>query len=85
MSKSVELTFNACKYLVFSDSYTARKQIIGDGKVFWLIDVDSDLPAMVQFCHRIGRLNNPEACLCEANKYCNDYEDFKHVVNVPNP
>jgi len=77
--------FNACKYLDFSDIYTAKKQILGSGKVFWMRDVSYDptLPSMVQFCSRYGRLSSPEACLCDKNKHCSDYVDFEHIVNVP--
>jgi hypothetical protein len=77
------MEFTACKYLDFSDSYTAKKQVLGSGKVFWLRDVNNDksIPAMVQFCTKRGRLNNPEACTSEKLAVCSDYEDFKH--NVP--
>jgi len=79
------MRFSACKYLDFSDNYTAKKQILGSGKVFWWRNVSYDptLPAMVQFCSKHGRLNTPEACLCDKNKHCSDYEEFKHEVNVP--
>jgi len=78
------MRFNACKYLDFSDNYIAKKQILGIGKVFWMRNVrDSTLPAMIQFCSKRGRLNDPEASLCEKHKLCSDYVDFKHVVNVP--
>jgi hypothetical protein len=81
----IVMRFAACKYLDFTDNYTAKKQVLGGGKVFWLRDVSYDptLPAMVQFCSKRGRLNHPEACLCDRDKRCSDYVDFDHVVNVP--
>jgi len=79
------MRFNACKYLDFSDNYTAKKQVTANGQVFWLRDVSYDptLPAMVQFCSKRGRLNHPGACLCSGDKHCGDYVDFTHEVNVP--
>jgi len=76
------MKFTACKHLDFSDNYTAKKQVMGNGKVFWLRDVSFDptLPAMVQFCSKRGRLNNPEQCTTETHAACSDYEDFEHDV-----
>jgi len=77
------MKFTACKYLDFSDNYTAKKQVLGSGKVFWLRDVsyDPSLPAMVQFCSKRGRINDPEGCTKASKAYCSDYEEFEH--NVP--
>lgn len=79
------IKFNACKHLDFSNNYTAKKNAInikGQTKVCWNRPViDSTFPALVQFCKLRGRLNNPESCLCEANKQCSDYSDIEHVVD----
>ncbi len=76
------MKFTACKYLDFSNNYVAKKQILGNGKVFWLRDVsyDPSLPAMVQFCLKRGRLNNPEACTDKKYAHCSDYEEIVHDV-----
>ena len=76
------MEFTACKHLDFSDNYTAKKQILGSGKVFWLRDVPSDMPAMVQFCKLRGRLNGPEHCTKEKYAQCSEYEEITH--DVPN-
>jgi len=77
------MKFTACKYLDFSDSYLAKKQVLGNGKVFWLRDVSYDptLPAMVQFCSKRGRINTPEGCTKERFAACSYYEEIEH--NVP--
>ena len=76
------MKFTACKFLDFSNNYVAKKQILGSGKVFWLRDISYDLsmPAMVQFCSKRGRINDPEGCTCEARAYCPDYVEFEHDV-----
>ena len=74
------MKFTACKHLDFSDNYTAKKQVMGNGKVFWLRNVDPDLPAMVQFCKFRGRLNDPAACTSERRAMCGEYEEFEHDV-----
>lgn len=77
------MKFTACKHLDFSDNYIAKKQVLGSGKVFWLRDVfyNPTLPAMVQFCTKRGRLNNPEQCTTEGHAACSEYVDYEH--NVP--
>jgi len=76
--------FTGCKHLDFSDNYTAKKNLInlgGETKVCWDRHVmDEADPRLVQFCKLRGRLNNPEACHCEAEKMCNEYLIFKHHV-----
>ncbi len=74
------MKFTACKHLDFSDSYAAKKQVLGSGKVFWLRDVGPNLPSMVQFCKKRGRINDPEACTSEQHAACGDYENFNHDV-----
>ena len=84
----VKITFTGCKHLDFGDEYTCRKQIMGNAgepTVFWMRDVPSDLPSMVQFCKLRGRLNNPHACLTEETRMCPEYEEIKHTVEVPDP
>lgn len=80
----MKLTFNACKHLDFESDYSATKEVLANGKVFWLRDVSYDptLPSMVQFCELRGRLNDPEDCLCESKKRCNDYIEHEHHVEV---
>lgn len=81
-----EVIFNACKHLDFSDSYNAKKELIGNygiTKVCWDRSViDDSYPRLVQFCKKRGRLNNPESCLRISDKCCNDYEDFEHIVTI---
>ena len=77
------IEFKACKYLDFEDNYVGcKRQMLGGGKLFWMRDVSIDYPAMVQFCSKRGRLNNPESCLCESAAQCSDYNDFLHSVDV---
>ena len=79
-----EIKFNACEFLDFSDSYSAKKEPISSGgvtKICWDRPViDSSYPALVQFCKKRGRLNNPECCLYDENKQCTDYKDVEHIV-----
>lgn len=78
------MKFTACEHLEFSNNYTAKKQVMGNGKIFWLRDVSHDpsLPAMVQFCSKYGRLNTPDQCCTKANAACSDYKDFEHDVSI---
>ena len=82
--KTIE--FNACKHLDYSDTYTAKKELIsigGETKVCWNRPViDISYPALVQFCKLRGRMNNPEMCLCDRTKQCIDYEELKHKVEL---
>ena len=79
-----EIQFLACEHLDFSDNYAAQKDAISTKfgtKVCWnRPTIDSTYPSLVQFCKKRGRLNSPEACLCQANAQCNDYNDFNHKV-----
>jgi len=75
-----KVEFKGCKHLDFSDSYSAKKQLLGTGSVFWLRNVPSDLPSMVQFCKMRGRLNSPDACIGECKAQCSDYEEIEHNV-----
>lgn len=78
--------FVACKHLDYSDNYIAKKQILGTGKVFWLREAPyPDAPVMVNFCQKRGRLNSAESCHTPNKAMCSDYEDFEHVVTVPDP
>lgn len=83
-----EIKFNACEQLDFSDNYVAKKELILIGnttKVCWDRPViDDSYPRLVQFCKLRGRLNNPEACLCEEKKQCSDYINIEHIVKNPN-
>ncbi len=83
-TKEEVVRFTACKHLDFADEYTAKKQVLHNGKVFWLRDVAYNplLPAEVQFCTKRGRLNNPEACLTYLSRHCDDYAEGEHVINV---
>lgn len=79
-----EINFLACEHLDFSDNYSAKKEEISTKfgtKICWNRPViDSTYPRLVQFCKKRGRLNSPEACLCESNKMCSDYKNFNHTV-----
>ena len=81
-----EIKFRACIHLDFSDNYVAEKELIencGETKVCWDRPViDESYPKLVQFCKKRGRLNNPESCLCEEYKLCNDYEETTHIVTI---
>jgi len=79
----MEIKFTGCKHLDFAPNYTAKRQMMGNGCLFWMRKVEPSLPAMVQFCKLRGRLNYPEACVCsQKNAQCNDYEEYLHVINV---
>ena len=80
-----EITFVACKYLDFSDTYSAKKEIIRtkDGnKICWNRNAVIDLtyPSLVQYCKKCGTLNYPLSCLCKLDKECSDYKDYNHRV-----
>lgn len=83
---SQELKFTACTHLDFDDNYgNCKKELVnvGETKVFWMREVsDIAMPSMVQFCKLRGRLNNPDACVCEENKRCSKYEDKIHSVVI---
>ena len=78
--------FTACKHLDFGNSYNAKKNRIssnGKTKVCWSrLVIDFTFPSLVQFCKLRGRLNDPEACLCEKDKRCGEYVDFEHIVET---
>jgi len=83
-----KINFLGCKYLDFSDHYSAKKEAIfvrSETKICWNRPVmDSTYPSLVQFCKKRGRLSNPVACLCESDKMCFDYIDFNHTVIFDN-
>jgi len=83
--KTKKIKFTGCEHLDYGDHYTAKKELIvtsGVTKVCWNRPViDSSYPSLVQFCKKCGRLNNPEACLCEKYKMCNDYNEIEHIVD----
>ena len=80
------LSFTGCKHLDFENNYAAKKVIISSqqkSKVCWDRPVESNSSArLVQFCGLRGRLNRADACLCEANKMCKEYEDKLHTTNI---
>ena len=76
-------TFTGCKHLDFETNFlSCKKQTLADGSVFWLRDVDPDLPLMVQFCKLRGRLNHPLHCLKVCHAVCRLYEAAEHTVEV---
>ena len=80
-----EITFVACKYLDFSDTYSAKKEIIRtkDGnKICWNRNeiVGLAYPFLVQYCKKYGTLNRPDSCLCKSDKECSDYKAYHHTV-----
>ena len=77
-----EITFTACQDLDFDDCYDAKKVETTNSKVCWERGVEEDLPQLVQFCKKRGRLNSPNACLCEQNKKCSDYVEKEHKVTL---
>lgn len=77
------ISFKACEYLDFSDTYSAEKHLISVGgcpKAFWMRNVEADLPSMVQFCKLRGRLNEPQACLDAGHAYCDKYNEVTHTL-----
>lgn len=73
------MKFTACNHLRFDDAFPkAQKQVLANGKVFWLRDTDT--PRMVQFCMLRGRLNSPESCLSAGTARCSHYEEVEHDV-----
>lgn len=80
----MKVEFEACESLDFKPNYTAKRQMLAGGKLFWIRPVlDSSYPSMVQFCKKRGRQNSPTACLCEKDKMCNDYKTISHIIEVP--
>ncbi|MET4696967.1 hypothetical protein V5J34_004933 [Endozoicomonas sp. NE35] len=80
-----QIKFTACEHLDYSDIYSATctKEVLHPGKFFWMRPKSYEgCPQMVQFCKKRGRLNNPEACLCERNKHCDDYKEYEHTVEI---
>lgn len=77
------INFRGCKHLDFSDSYFAKKELLGSGSVFWLRGTPSE-NSMVQFCKKRGglRLNRPDACIGECKAQCSDYEEIEHNVKI---
>jgi len=81
----MKIKFNACEHLDFGDNYAAKKDLIalGETKVFWMRPtVDPELPTMVQFCKKRGRLNSPEACTSARKAVCGEYYEVRHNVEV---
>ena len=75
-----EINFMACKYLDFSDNYSAKKEIIRtkDGnKICWNRNEGTGL---VQYCKKYGILHSPFLCLCKSDKDCSDYKTYHHTV-----
>ena len=80
-----EITFVACKYLDFSDTYSAKKEIIRtkDGnKICWNRNaaMGLDYSFLVQYCKKFGILHSPFLCLCKLDKDCSDYKAYHHTV-----
>jgi len=83
MSKKIKLT--GCSQLDFDDHYTAQKVLFSGNKVCWeRVQLDSDMPKLVQFCKLRGRLNSPEACLSKDMARCSYYEEIEHLVEIVN-
>ena len=81
--QKIKMRFSGCAHLDYRDNFRgAKKQAMGNGKVFWLRDVTPDLPQMVQFCEKRGRLNFPESCLDDCSARCSEYLETEHVVEV---
>lgn len=75
------MKFRGCKHLDFKDNYSeCNKVIIGDHVCWERVFATGDMPRLVQFCKRRGRLNNPSDCIGECRKRCSDYEEVKHTV-----
>lgn len=76
------MKFIACKHLDYDTEYSnCKRQVLGSGHVFWLRDVEPDLPRMVQFCKLRGRINSPQGCTCKQHAHCSEYEDSEHEVD----
>lgn len=76
------MQFTACKHLDYSDNYSAKKQVLGSGKVFWMRkEAYPGAPTMVQFCKKRGRINSCEGCTSKSNAHCGDYEEVTHFVD----
>ena len=76
------MKFTACKYLDFTNNYSAHKQpLVDTGKVCWRRpSCYEGAPEMVQFCRKRGRLNNPYHCTTNELARCDLYEDYEHDV-----
>jgi hypothetical protein len=78
----MEITVTGCKDLDFEPHYSAKRQLIQGGKIFWLRKVEPDLPAMVQFCKKRGRLNDPLACTCVEKARCSEYSESESTIEI---
>lgn len=76
------ITFTACKWLDYNDSYSATKNLISSDKITKVVwdRRPSDNPRLVQFCTKRGRMNGPECCLSKLTAMCRDYEEIEHAV-----
>lgn len=79
-----EYEFIACKHLDFNPDYIGNRQAISfhGTKLCWKRPEDFG-GNLVQFCKKIGRLNNPEACLDKEHAGCDLYEEFMHKLSIP--
>lgn len=79
------VTFNACKFLNYDDRYAAKKELIsssGEIKVVWnRLVPDASYPSLVQFCGKVGRINQADGCLCKEKAQCHSYKEFQHTVD----
>ena len=79
-----EIKFTGCQDLDYSESYrpACSRQMLANGKLFWMRPSYYVDNRMVQFCKKRGRLNNPESCLCENRAVCSEYEEIEHIIDV---
>lgn len=80
-----KIGFCACEHLDFSDNYAAEKrpiQLRKETKAFWLKPVTGSQPEKVQYCKKLGQLNNPEACTSGMEAMCGEYREIMHVAEV---
>jgi hypothetical protein len=80
------IEFTGCTWLDFELNYSAQRQLIMEGnavKLCWRrATVTPDMPGLVQFCKKRGRLNRPLACLSERKAECHLYAEAEHIVEV---
>jgi hypothetical protein len=77
------LKFKGCIHLDFQDHFAAHKEMIrldGTIKVCWSRCSPSGDMSLCQFCILRGRIDNPQLCLSEKTKVCNEYKEYEHEV-----
>jgi len=74
------MKFKACKHLDFDQSKYSCELVGISNHVGWKRKDCDDRIQLCQMCSKRGRLNNPQACIGENNKVCNDYDEIEFNI-----